>query len=537
MAGLSAGAVIVGIDAHASAEQVGYVAEHSGACCLVVEGRENLRMVLPRLRGAFKFVLLLDAEGEGRDADRVLTWDAVMSRRRDHPPLHGDPLSTDDPATLIYTSGTTGWPKGIEYTHRQLLVARNAMLEAFPYLREGDRVLCWLPMAPLFQRMMNLVAIACGATTYFVEDPRTIVDRLREVEPRVFIGVPRFYEKLHERIQKSIADQSPWRRRVARAALAAGAERARLHQAGKEPSIRFRLKHAILDRLVLRRIRRVMGRNLEFMVTGSAPSPLWLLEFFHTVGLLLLEAYGLSENTVPMAANRPDSYRLGSVGRPFSANEIRFAADGEILVKGPGLFRGYYGEGGPGDRFTPEGFYRTGDCGRLDEDGFLFLTGRTSDMIKTSTGRRISPAQTEAAHRQCPFLDNLVVVGNGRKHLAALVTLNCLALEAEFQRRGLPAPPREELWRSRLAESLIRRGLEICGQDLAPHEQIRAFAILPEPLSVANGELTATLKPRRHQIEARYRDLIDRLYAAEVQDPQHPHASEPRLDPNPVPLR
>jgi long-chain acyl-CoA synthetase len=505
--------VIVGIDAHAAPEQVARALEHSEAAGLVVDTPSNLEKVPPPHRERLRFILLLDQPREHSPGARVRWWrDAQLSAPRRDPASRWEEPTARDPAALVYTSGTTGEPKGIEYTHGQLMMACRSILEEFPGLGKANTVLCWLPMGPLFQRMMNLVASASGATTCFVEDPREIMERIREVKPTVFVAVPRFYEKLHEGIQARLCGQPRWQQRLVEAAMRAGLERSRRQRTGDVIPPALRIRHALLDRLVLRQIRAVMGGRIKWMISGSAPMAPWLLEFFHGVGLLVLEAYGLSENPVPIAANRPHAYRFGSVGRPFRMNELRIAEDGELLVKGPGVFRAYYREGRPADRFTPDGYYHTGDFARLDEDGFLFLVGRKSEIIKTSTGRRISPAQVEAVYRRSPYLDEVVVVGNSRKHLAALVTLNAPAVQTVLERAGIRLPSRIELATLPFVRELIGRELVQHGRTLSAHEQVRAFEILPEPLSIAAGELTTTLKPRRDQIEARHRELIERLY-------------------------
>jgi len=513
LAGLAAGAVIVGIDAHAAPEQVARTLEHSGASGLVVDTPSNLDKVSPPHRKRLRFLLLLDQPREHAPGARVRWWwDADLSAPTRDPALRWEAPTAQDPAALVYTSGTTGEPKGIEYTHGQLMMACRSIIEEFPGLGEANTVLCWLPMGPLFQRMLNLVASATGATTYFVEDPREVMERIREVKPTVFVAVPRFYEKLHEGIQARLAGQPRWKQRLVQAALRVGLERSRRQRSGEAVPPGLRLRHAVLDRLVFRQIRAVMGGRIKWMLSGSAPMAPWLLEFFHGVGLLVLEAYGLSENPVPIAANRPHAYRFGSVGRPFRMNDLRIAADGELLVKGPGVFRGYYREGRPVDCFTPDGYYRTSDFARLDDDGFLFLVGRKSEIIKTSTGRRISPAQVEAVYRRSPYLDDVVVVGNSRKHLAALVTVNAPAVETALARAGIRTPSRTELAALPFVRELIGRELAQHGRALSAHEQVRAFEILPEPLSVAAGELTTTLKPRRDRIQARHHELIERLY-------------------------
>lgn len=525
MAALLGGAVVVGVDPHAAAEQVEYILQHCGARGLIVEDDDKARKIPEATRSKLSFVVALD---ENAKLPERLNWHRWGAITPSGPPAEGSSLphmDADDPAVLLYTSGTTGRPKAIQFSHRQLLVACWAISRAFPEIDATDRVLCWLPMAHLFQRMMNLVAIAHGAQTYFVEDPREVMTALREVQPAVLVAVPRFYEKLHEGIREQLSNAPRLVRWGVEAALRAGIARTRSKREDQRPPLGLRIRHRILDALVLRRIRAMMGQKIKFMITGSAPTPPWLLEFFYGIGLLPLEAYGLSENTVPMAANRPRDFRFGSVGKPFPENELRLTSDGEIEVRGPGVFRGYYRDEDPGDAFTPDGFYRTGDFGQLDADGFLYLTGRKTEIIKTSTGRRISPAGVEAAYCQSPCLDQVVVFGNGRKHLVGLVAVNRPAVERELAKAGAHLDPSgNELSDSPAVEDLVRREIETYGRELAQHERIGNFAVLPQPLSISRGELTPTLKIRRDRVGTLYADLIERLYdEPPCRPPNHPN--------------
>jgi long-chain acyl-CoA synthetase len=522
LAALQSGAVVVGIDPQGGAELADYVLRHSGASAVVADSAARLSQVSPRACSQLKFTVLLDAAGANASLPKAVAWSEVLFNEPAPFTESIEAVAPDDPASLVYTSGTAGTPKGIEYTHRQLLVACQAIDEAFPQFGDGTAV-CWLPMAHLFQRMLNLVAMARGLTTYFVEDPRQLLDCLRVAQPTVFAAVPRFYEKIHETVAGGLAQARGLRGWLARAALSAGAEWSCCDRAGERPGWWLSIKHAALDRLVLSRLREIMGARIEFAITGSAPTAPWLLEFFHGIGLLVLEAYGLSENTVPVATNLPGAYRFGSVGRPLPPNDVRLGEDGEVLVKGPGLFRGYYREQEAPDCFTPDGYYRTGDLGQLDKDGYLFLVGRKSEIIKTSTGRRIAPARVEEAYRQSRYLEQVIVFGEGRKQLCALVSLNAPAVEEALVRAGVSRHCGQTLSEIPFVENLIRGEFDALGRGLAPHEQVRRFAILAGPLTVDAGELTPTLKLRRAQIAARYADLLRQLQDEGATRPQLEH--------------
>ncbi len=324
--------------------------------------------------------------------------------------------------------------------------------------------------------------------------------------------MPRFYEKLHEGILEQLGRARGFRRRLIDAALATGREWSTEKSSDRRPSPALRLRHAVLDRLVLHRIRAGLGGDIKWMISGSAAAPAWVLKFFDGIGIPILEAYGLTENPVPIAANRPHDYRIGSVGRPFRINQVRLSEDSEVLVKGPAMFRRYLDQEIPPERLTPDGYYRTGDYGRFDSDGFLYLTGRVADVIKTSTGRRISPAAVEGVYRQSRYIDQIAVVGSERPYLAALIVLNRPAVEAALAGTVNQVAPEADLSKPEDVFDLLNRDIEALGNSLASHERVRRFAILPAPFTIEDGTLTATLKLRRDRIRERYADLIDRLY-------------------------
>ena len=504
---LLAGAAVVGVDAHASDEQIAWILGDAQVAAVVADTPHNAARAATSVRNPLKFLVAFDEDPPTTAPVESRAWSDLV-RHEGVPDAQPMP-DPDDIAMLIYTSGTTGTPKGIEYSHRQLMTSCWSTVDEFHDLGESNRLLCWLPMGPLFQRVLNLVAFASRSVTYFVEDPREIMARIAEVRPTAFASVPRFYEKLHEGIQERLGTQTGIRKRLIDAALASGAEWSRCVRGGLRPAWQLRVRHALLDALVLRRIRAVMGGRVKWMISGSAAAPVWLLEFFHSIGLLVLEAYGVTENPVPVAANRSDAYRFGSVGRPFRLNDVRIGEDSEVLVKGPAMFSGYRGEDREAGRLTSDGYYRTGDYGRFDDDGFLYLTGRVAEMIKTSTGRRISPAAVEAVYLRSPLIDQIVVFGNDRPFLVALIAPNVKAVEAVAGHAAATNVGAR-------ARDLIGRQLEHFGLALSPHERVRGFALLDAPLSMANGELTSNLKLRRRHIESRYARLLESTYSSPV---------------------
>lgn len=489
-AALSLGAVVVGLDAHDLPRRVAAMAAKAGVTAFAVSDAKCLAALDVADWQRTRFVLTLDGSVQLPEGVHRLDWDDAVAFA---PLAHGamPSVQSEDLATIIFTSGTTGEPRGIAYRHQQVCLAIDSILDAFPFAGPGSRLLCWLPLSNLFQRIVNLAAMASGATTYLWADPREVMSAVPRVEPDIFIGVPRFFEKLHEGINARIASQGRATRSLARWAWQVGREVSARTRAGHPVGGALKLRHALTDRLVLRRIRSVMGKRLRCMVTGSAPTPLHLLEEFHALGWLVLEAYGMSENVVPMAMNRIDTFRFGTVGRPVAGNEIRLSDDGTVLVRGPGVFEGYWGEATSSAR-DADGFFVTGDLGAIDADGFLALTGRHSEMIKTSTGRRIAPAPIEAALRAVPGVDQAVLFGDGRKMPVALCALTSPINDAA-------------------AMELLRRQFIAALAPFNEHDCPEGIALLNRPLSLDAEELTPNLKVRRQAVEARHRELLSTI--------------------------
>jgi len=519
LAAMIAGVIVVGIDAHASGAQMAQILEDSKTTALIVDADGDLSRIPLDIRERLSLVVAIERHGENRvgPVPHLVYWaelvDDLVTRDISQALQLGPDCNGLSATALLYTSGTTGRPKGILYHQAELAVACRAILDEFPSVSEsGGTTICWLPMAALFQRMMNYVALASGVAIYFVEDPTTIGKVAKEVQPTYFVGVPRFFEKLYQGIHEELASKPRWARRLVEYSLANSPR-----VAGMRRRVGRTVRWRVLDALVLKRLRGVLGQRLQFMITGSAPTPVWMLDYFDRLGILLLEAYGLSENTVPIAANRPEAYRFGSVGKVFKANDIRVAEDGEILVRGPGLFSGFLEPGGSeGEVFTEDGYYRTGDLGRIDAEGFLFITGRKSDAFKLSTGRWIAPVHIEAAYKKIPYIEQFVVVGRGRPFPAALLTINEKLLASVLRGRKLSKPARGRHdfgLTSQAFRSQIEVDLEAAGSDLNAYERIRHYESLPVPLSLEGGELTASLKLRREAIEQKYGALIDHLYA------------------------
>ena len=504
---LGARGVVVGLDPHDLGGRLSDISLRAGVTVLFAATSELVEKFADSARGRFGLIVVFDdsVESTGTDAPVLL---GEMLKSVVGGPADWDRSEPDDTATILFTSGTTGEPKGIAYSHRQMCLTVSALLDAFVDIREGSRLACWLPLANIFQRMVNICAIGRGAQTFYVENPREIMRWITKIDPRIFIGVPRFYEKLYAGIVDRIAAAPAGTQRVVRWALAAGASRAQARRRGVALGPVARLRGVVADALVLRRIRRVMGRELRYMISGSAPMPRSLLERFDALGFTVLEGYALSENVIPIATNTPGTMKFGTVGKPMRGNEVKIAVDGEVMVRGPGVFAGYYGERAA-DAVDSDGFLATGDLGEIDPEGFLTLTGRKSEIVKTSTGRRIAPVLVESVLRQVPAVEYAVVFGAGRAAPVALLSVAPSAAAGTQQlQRAAGADGASPLHSacSRLCVELAK-----ALQELPPYQRPRGVVMTTRSLTIESGELTSNLKLRRPTIERTYAAYLGEL--------------------------
>jgi long-chain acyl-CoA synthetase len=508
LAVLATGGVVVGLDAHDAPENIRHILQTVEPKALLVESSEQFDLLANLLPTAPAIIIAREATAS----------QGIKSLQNLLAPLTEIDITLptvkpSDLATIIFTSGSTGQPKGIAYTHSQICLAGEAILSRFPSINEDARFPCWLPLSNLFQRIINLCSIMRGTQSYFVESPRDIAKLLPEIRPEFFVGVPRFYEKLYTGIQSEIAKR-PWiLRKIVNLAWIIGNHFQEMQRGLRPQSLALKAAHYLAERLVLSHIRGMMGPNLKFMVSGSAPMPLWLLEKMHGLGWLIIEAYGVSECIVPIANNTLESYRFGSVGKPLSENEIKIAEDGELLVRGPGVFNGYLGETSRNEAFEEDGYFHTGDYAQLDTDGFLSLTGRKSEIFKTSTGRRIAPVPVEACIKQLPYIENVVLLGRNRPVPVALLTL-----QSEV--------PGESRYTPSLTSSFLQKivaDLEVACSSLPAYQRPAGALVIRSAFSISGGELTSNLKLKRNSIEEKFLANIDALYDALEHSTDHSH--------------
>jgi long-chain acyl-CoA synthetase len=478
---MSIGAVVVGLYPTNTASECAYVLGHSEAVLAFAEDDEQqakleaVRGELPHLREIVAFERLPQFDGDGGE-----------------PPS----LEEDDLATLIYTSGTTGPPKGCMLTHKNLTTAAIRVRTHM----EGttDTVLLFLPMAHSFARICHQSAAFHGATLALCSDVARVPEALQRTRPTILPAVPRVYEKIHANAVGEIERAGGAKRAIGRWALRVGSRTSALRRRGRPLPPALRAQLGLADRLVFSKVRERLGGRLRLGVSGAAPLGIDVLEFFHSLNMLVIEGYGLTETASSLSVNDPDDYRFGTVGRAVDGCEIRIADDGEILVRSDTIFAGYYKDAdATAAAFTEDGFFRTGDIGELDENGWLKITDRKKDLIITAGGKNIAPQNLENALKSSRFVSQALVVGDRRPYVAALVTLDPTEVE------GAGRDPQE----------LVQEVVDDVNRDRVRVEQIKRFAILPRDFSQEEGELTPTLKLKRRVVEEHFADEIDRLYS------------------------
>ena len=485
---MSIGAVVVGLYPTSTAKECEYVLGHCEAVLAFAEDEDQTRKLvsvrgtLPSLREIVPFDRLPKLEAEGR-----------LARH-----LHPDPVEEDDLATLIYTSGTTGPPKGCMLTHRNLVTAATRVVESLQH--PGDVVLLFLPLAHSYGRLAHQAAAHRGATVAFVADVTRVPEAMSAVRPTILPSVPRVYEKVHANTLGEIERAGGMRRRIGLWALGVGARASRARREGRSVSGALRLEERLADRLVFAKVRERLGGRLRLGISGAAPLSPDVMEFFHALGVPVVEGYGLTETASSATVNQADDFRIGTVGRTVEGTEVRLAEDGEILIRSDSVFAGYYKEPeATAAALTGDGWLRTGDVGEIDPEGFLRITDRKKDLIITAGGKNIAPQNLENALKASRFVSHAIVVGDRRPYVTALVTLD----DAEVAARG------------RDPHALVQELVDEVNRDRARVEQIKRFVILPRDFSQDEGEVTPTLKLRRNVIHEHFADEIEQLYAGE----------------------
>jgi long-chain acyl-CoA synthetase len=516
---LSIGAVTVPIYTTQSVEQIQFILEDSGARALLISGGRVLKHALPGFSAVpqLEHLVVFDAE-TARGQERATPLESIEARgaeiERSDPEAFDNLLARgrgDDLATIIYTSGTTGEPKGVMLTHDNFISDVLTISNGLP-ISPNDVSLSVLPLSHIFERTVFYVFCYVGVSVNYAASIDQVGEYLREVRPTIMTAVPRLFEKVYHRIVKKGMSAGGMKSKIFARSLAVGQRYAELKDKQQRIPLSLRARYALADRLVFTKWREGIGGRLRYFVSGGAPLSPTLSYSFLGAGINILQGYGMTETCV-VSANRPEDNRVGSIGKPFAGIEVVIAEDGEILVRGPNVMRGYYGHPDATLAVIKDGWFATGDVGRIDEDGHLFLTDRKKDLFKLSNGKYIAPQQLESLLKQSELVNQVVVVGASRKYPVALIVPDWEALKNSLRDAGEPAAgTHAELSSQPSAIKMVQRDVTTITAHLADYERVRRVALLPEEFSIDSGEMTPTLKVKRNVIDARYGKLIDELY-------------------------
>jgi long-chain acyl-CoA synthetase len=507
-AAMALGAAVVPIYPTLTPEQMLHMLQDSGARVIFISTHDQLRKVLAiREHTLLEQVVLMDHVGTAGIVPMQHVMQNGPAQRDREFDRRAQAVGPDDLATVIYTSGTTGTPKGAMLTQGNL--ASNLMHSVDLYeFRPGKISLSFLPLSHITARHADYVMLWHGVTVAYCPFIDELAAALQEVKPQYFVGVPRVYEKFVAQAQAKAG--SGMKRKIYDWAMAVGRRHKDEVLAGKTPEA---LDWKVADRLVFTKIKQALGGQSEGFISGSAPLNHDIIDWFAGIGFRIFEGYGLTETSPVIAINNPKNYRAGSVGKAAPNVQVRIADDGEILVKGPSVFGGYWNLPEETERSFDDGWFRTGDIGRLDEDGFLYITDRKKDLIKTSGGKFIAPQPIEARLKRHSLVAEAALVGERRKFVSVIIAPQFPALEDWAKTTGVRFQTREELVAQDGVAELYRGVVNEINENLAQFEKIKKVLVVPEEFSIANGILTPTLKVRRRVLEERYRTQLDQLYS------------------------
>lgn len=516
------GACLVPVYVTNSPPQVAYVVGHSESVVALVENQDQLDKVLKTREELPKLRKVVVISGEGvNDKDFVISFDELRRLGREFAKQNPTALDErivgvkpEDMATIVYTSGTTGPPKGAVLSHGNFAWTLQSISKVLPFRDGAERVVSYLPLSHIFERLTSdWGGVYNGTEVWFAESIEKLKENLEECRPTFFIGVPRVYEKFYLGL-KQVIENHP-KKDLIQKAIAASTEKVQLEQAGKSVPIGLKLKTAIFDRLVLSKLRHGLGMDqVRFAVTGAAPISPDIITFLHALGIDLVEGYGQTEDNAPTSVNPPGKARIGTVGPPIPGLEVKIDEDGEILVRGPNVFQGYYkDEKGTKETMTDDGFLRTGDVGEFDEAGYLKITDRKKDLIITAGGKNIAPQEIEGHLKLPPLISQAVVIGDRRPFLSALLTLDPEVAPKWAKEQGVEFDDVTDLADNEKIQAAVTKIVEDVNSNLARVEQVKKWTILPRDFTQEAEEITPTLKVRRKTINEKYGKDIEKLYA------------------------
>jgi len=519
---LAFGGITVPIYPTLTAEQIKYIINDSDAKVVIfsdeIQG-EKIKSIKHELPKVEKLISFIPPPFEG-----VLSLSEVrelgQKRKEKEPDLFKKSalaIKPDDLATIIYTSGTTGIPKGVMLTHMNILSNVLSVSQIIEF-SDKDVVLSFLPLSHILERMVTHTYIYKGCTIAYAESVETVAQNLLEVRPNIMVSVPRVFEKIYAKVMDNVLSSSPLKRKIFFWAVKVGKKVGEKKLAKESIGFFLKFKHKIAHKLVFSKIIERTGGRVRFFVSGGAPLSKEIAEFFYAMGLVVLEGYGLTETSPVISVNTFENLKFGTVGKPIPGVEVKIAPDGEILVKGPNVMLGYYKKEEETKEAFKDGWFHTGDIGYLDKDGFLVITDRKKDIIVTSGGKNVAPQPIENMLKANPYISNVVVIGNKRKFVSALIIPNFEKLEEYAKFNNIEYKDRKDLVSKKEIKNFIQAEVDRTTEGLAPYERIKKIVLLDREFEISKDEITPTLKVKRNIIEKKYKDLIDELYKEENEE-------------------
>lgn len=519
---LGLGAIDVPLYPISTSETIEYILNNSESVGIVVSNKFQLNKVL-KVRNnckGLKFIVVLNHEDKGNEKDVYSLKDiqqkgVEFKGSKPNYFVESSNLCVEtELCTIIYTSGTTGEPKGVMLTHKNIVSNIRAAHEIFD-IGKDDVFLSFLPLCHIFERMAGYyTALSGGCMIAYAESIEKVSQNMIDIKPTIMTAVPRLFERMYSKIHKNVESQPEKKQKIFKWAVELGKEISIAKKSGQPVPVFLSLKHKLADKLVFSKLREKTGGKLRFFISGGAALARELGIFFESVGLLIIEGYGLTESSPVISANRLNDYKFGTVGKVMPGVEVKIAKDGEILAYGPNIMQGYYKNKKETDETIKDGWLHTGDIGVFDAEGFLIITDRKKHLFKTSGGKYVAPTPIENMFLASKYIDQFILIGDRRMFLSALIVPDYEALKEYADANRIQYKDIDELVNMKQIYELLDNDLDQFQKKLASFERVRKFAILDKPFTIEGGELTPSLKLKRKVIEERYKDLIDDMYKA-----------------------
>jgi long-chain acyl-CoA synthetase len=520
MAIIGIGAVNVPLYPSLTADSIKFILNNSESKGVIVSNKFQLNKILKiKDECSFNFIIVMNEKDLSEENGLIYSLKQIKEKgeafRAAHPGFLKESIkkiNPEDLCTIIYTSGTTGEPKGVMLNHRNILSNVTAALEIFPIEKE-DIFLSFLPLCHIFERMAGYyTGFASGGMICFAESIETVAQNLSEIKPTIMTAVPRLFERMYSKIIKNVESQSPVKQKIFYWAMDTGTKFFYEKKSGNKISPVLAMRYKIADKLVYSKLKEKVGGNLRFFISGGAALPREIGVFFESIGIIIVEGYGLTESSPVISANRLEEYKFGTVGKPFPGVQIKIAPDGEILAKGPNIMLGYYKNKKETDAIIKDGWLYTGDIGLIDSDGFLVITDRKKHLFKTSAGKYIAPTPIENLITASRYVEQFVLIGDNRTFLSGLIVPDFDALIEYAHANNIAYESTTDLITKKEIYDFYEKELSLLQKKLANFEKIRKFVLLDKTFSIETGELTPSLKVKRKIVEERYAHLIEDMY-------------------------